>query len=503
MFRSQERSRMRGETFTSLRRATLLALCCGIQACALRPAVQESAAPPTASPNRVLRPETHHFSITKDQDVAGSLLSLQLQDGDTFSDVARHYGLGYEDIAAANPGIDPWVPKSESSALIPAQFVLPRAPRKGIVINLAAMRLFHFRASAGGTEVVTYPIGIGKEDRSTPTGPLAIVRKKAHPTWYPTENIRNDHLRKGDPLPAAVSPGPDNPLGDFALYLSKPSYLIHGTNKPYSIGWRASNGCIRLYPENIEQLFPAVPVREPVLIVNQPYLVGWRDGLLYLQAHRPQEELNATALQKRVRNELKKLEAKQGHPLDWTRIDRVLAEARGIATPISAKAPDIDTFLTRAQPLEHPRRFFGAPAMPAAEPDRWYVLVDETVSASMAARLAAFLNHQGPQIPARTESKGERHQVIAGPYDSAKGAKAAVKRLQIELDLDGKVIAPTTEVAVAGSRGSRIKGKPEGQTRSNLRRSDSFQKQGSRSSGTAGIAFPETCGQDGIPTQNC
>ncbi len=280
-------------------------------------------------------------------------------------------------------------------------------------------------------------------------------------------------------------PGLDNPLGDFALYLSKPSYLIHGTNKPYSIGWRASNGCIRLYPESIEQLFPAVPVREPVLIVNQPYLVGWRDGLLYLQAHRPQEELNDKVLQKRVRSELKKLEAERGHPLDWTRIDRVLTEARGIATPISAKAPDIDTFLTRAQPLEHPRRFFGAPAVPPAEPDRWNILVDETVSEPMAVRLAAFLNHQGPQIPARTEAKGDRYQVIAGPYDTAKAAKAAVKRLQIELALEGKVIAPVTEVAGSGPQGSRSKGKPEGQAKRNPNRLDGVQEQASSPKGIA------------------
>jgi len=460
MLTSQEEQRNRGEILVSLRRVTVLALCCGMQACALHPALQQSAVQATASPHRISLPETHRFSIAKEQDVVGSLMTLQLKDGDSLPDVARHYGLGYEEIAAANPGIDPWVPKSGSSALVPAQFVLPRAPRKGLVINLAAMRLFHFRASAGDTEVVTYPIGIGKEDRSTPTGPLSIVRKKERPIWYPTEKIRNDHLRKGDPLPAAVLPGPDNPLGEFALYLSRPFYLIHGTNKPYSVGWRASNGCLRLYPENIEQLFPAVPVKEPVLIVNQPYLVGWREGFVYLQAYRPQVEVSDRALQKRVRSELKKLEAERDYPLDWTRIDRVLTEARGIPTPISATAPGIDAVLARAQPLQHPRHFFGAPETPDAVPKKWNILVDETVSESMARRLAAFLNHQGPPIPARTASKGERYQVIAGPYETTKAAKAAVRRLQIEMELDGRIVAPTTEVAGSRPRGNRIKDPP-------------------------------------------
>ncbi len=437
-------------------------------------------------PQGIVRPETHRFTIGRQQDVVGSLFYLPLQDGDTYSDVARHYGLGYQEIAGANPGADPWVPKEGSTVWVPAQFVLPRAPRTGIVINLAAMRLFHFPAAAGGSEVVTYPVGIGREDRSTPTGPLSVVRKKERPIWYPTESIRNDHLRKGDPLPVAVRPGPDNPLGDFALYLSKPSYLIHGTNKPYSIGWRASNGCIRLYPENIEQLFPAVSVREPVLVVNQPYLVGWRDGLVYLQAHRPQEELNTAQLQKRVRSELKSLEAGHAHSLDWARIERVLAEARGIAVPISAKAPAIDAFLAQARLLRRPQRFFGAPVPPVADPGRWSVLVDETVTASVAARLVAFLNHQGPPIPARVEENGDRYRVIAGPYDTAKAAGAAVRRLQIELNLDGKLIEPAADVAASGTRTGRIGGNRDGRTMKDPRRSDRMQQPTPRAFGSSG-----------------
>jgi L,D-transpeptidase ErfK/SrfK len=235
---------------------------------------------PAVSKRQVRPPEAQRFEIAAGEDIFGSLWMLPLHEDDTLPDVARHYGLGYEELASANPDVDPWVPARNSKVLIPLGFVLPKAPRKGIVINLAAMRLFHFPTGSGGGRVVTYPVGIGREGRSSPTGPLSILKKKDHPTWYPTANIRADHRRKGDPLPAAVSPGPDNPLGDYALYLSRQPYLIHGTNKPYSVGWRASNGCIRLYPEHIEQLFPEVPVREPVLIVNQPYLIGWRNGVL-------------------------------------------------------------------------------------------------------------------------------------------------------------------------------------------------------------------------------
>ncbi len=430
-----------------------------LSGCALRPTFEAwglldaPKADPAPAPHVALRqvkpPEAHRFAIAPDQDLFGSLMALTLREQDTLPDVARHYGLGFEELAAANPGVDPWVPVANSKVLIPMQFVLPNAPRKGLVINLAAMRLFHYPAGAGGGEVVTYPVGIGREGRATPTGVLRIQRKKERPTWYPTAQIRADHSRNGDPLPAAVLPGPDNPLGDYAMYLSRQPYLIHGTNKPYSIGWRASNGCIRLYPENIAQLFPAVPVKEAVTIVNQPYLTGWRDGTLYLQAYRPQEELSAKALQKRLREDLRKIESAQRHALAWDRVDRILQEARGVPLPISAQSNTVDRALAQALPLEHPWRFREQPEVPSDRPDAWNVFVDESVSESNAKRLAAFLNHQGPAIPARVQRSGERYQVIAGPYMAARDAKAVVRRLKVELELAGRVVAPVPDLAGA------------------------------------------------------
>jgi L,D-transpeptidase ErfK/SrfK len=309
------------------------------------------------------------------------------------------------------------------------------------------MRLFHFPAEARGTEVVTYPVGIGKEGRSTPMGAMWIARKKEHPTWYPTQNIRNHHRQKGDLLPAAVLPGPDNPLGEYAMYLSRQPYLIHGTNKPYSIGWRASNGCIRLYPENIEQLFPTVSAKEPVTIVNQPYLVGWHQGRVYLQAHRPHTELDGRVLQQRLRAELKRVATESAQPLDWAAIDRTLAEARGVPMPVSGKTLSTEQVLAQAQPVDRPSRFLGQPETPSGATDGWHVMAAESVSESTARRLAAFLNHQGPQIPARTVLRGKHYQVVAGPYADARSAAAAVKRLQADLDMEGRVVAPNERLA--------------------------------------------------------
>lgn len=409
--------------------------------------VEEAVTEPQSSVSRPIASlEKHRFSVTREQGVVGSLGMIKLAQGDTLPDVARHFGLGYEEIVAANPGLDPWVPAENSRVLIPLQFVVPNAPRRGVVINLAAMRLFYFPSKGKGTEVVTYPVGIGREGKATPTGSMWIARKKKNPTWYPTKSIRDDHLRRGDPLPAAVPPGPENPLGKYALYLNRPMYLMHGTNKPYSVGLRASNGCIRLYPENADRLYAEVPLKEPVLIVNQPYLTGRRDGVLYLQAYQSHEELNAISLKKALREKLQRWQREHRDPLDWDRVERVLHPGRGIPLPISASAPAVEAVLAQAQPVVRPHKWFGQPESPPETSNGWHVLAAETANEMTARRIAAVLNHQGPPIPARVIPSGESYQVIAGPFRDARAAGAAVKRLRVDLELKGRIVAPEGSV---------------------------------------------------------
>lgn len=389
--------------------------------------------------------ERHAFALTDHVSVVGTLGTLVLQPGDTLSDVARHFGLGYEEIVAANPELDPWVIDHPTRAWVPLQFVLPQAPREGLIINLAAPRLYHFPAPRRGTRVMTYPAGIGREGRPTPTGGLSIIRKATHPTWRPTRHILNDHRQRGDPLPAVVPPGPDNPLGAYALYLSAPQYLIHGTNKPYTVGLRASNGCIRLYPEDVEALFPTVPLKEPVTIVNQPYLIGVREGNYYLQAYRPHEELNEPVARRRLHDELKRLEAAHQLVVDWPRVERTLNEARGIPVPIGAQAPDLEAVAAAATEWPHPTTFYGQPQPPPDDPDAWHVFVAEMDSEPAARRTVAVLQHLG--LPARQSTVGERFRVVAGPFAEAKQAQKVAAQLQGDFELDSRVLAPGTDLA--------------------------------------------------------
>jgi L,D-transpeptidase ErfK/SrfK len=385
--------------------------------------------------------ERNDFVVAKEDDVIGRLAIIRLEKEDTLPDIARHFSLGINTVSAANPGTDIWVPEAGERILLPLSFILPDTRRNGIVINLAAMRLFYFKGNGQALSVSTYPVGVGTTERPTPMGRMYVRRKKFRPTWYVPASIAEDHRKKGDPLPPNVPPGPLNPLGEYALYLSMSGYLVHGTNKPASIGLRATNGCIRLYPEDIKRLYENTPLKTPVKIVNQPYLVGQRDGIVYLEVHTPFEESGTAELGKAYAK-LKKIEKESGHALDWKQVKREVAEARGIPVPIFEIRQGNKWDVVQTIKLKHPDRLYGKPEIPDLKTDAWYVLAASLRDKDDALRLAAIINHQGPPIPARVVSKDDSHRVLAGPFNNMSAAEDAAKRLKIDLEIDGILVEP-------------------------------------------------------------
>jgi L,D-transpeptidase ErfK/SrfK len=225
-------------------------------------------------------------------DVIGAITTVNATYEDTLLDIARRKSIGQDQMERANPGVDRWLPGEGTPVVVPSHYILPRAPREGLVLNLPEMRMYYFPPRKPGqpAQVQTYPIGIGRMDWATPLGTTKITGKIKDPTWTPPESIRIEHAAKGDPLPRVVPAGPDNPLGRYAMRLSIPGYLIHSTNKPLGVGMRVSHGCIRMLPDDIERLFPQLPVGTPVNIVNQPVKAGWHGGKLYIEVHPPLEE---------------------------------------------------------------------------------------------------------------------------------------------------------------------------------------------------------------------
>jgi L,D-transpeptidase ErfK/SrfK len=272
--------------------------------------------------------------------VVGHLQGAVASAEDTLLDIGRRFNVGYEELKLANPGVDPWLPGDGTLIVIPSRYVLPDAPRDGIVLNLAEMRLYYFPdpLDAPRRRVITHPISVGQVGWSTPLGTTKIKSKVKDPAWYPPASIRAEAEADGDPLPLVVPPGPDNPLGTHALAFEKKGYLIHGTNKPYGLGMRVSHGCVRMYPEDIITLFEAVPVDTPVHVVNQPVKTGWRDDVLYVEAHPTAGELElgetpvpGDALQRVVAV----TSAEQSKHIRWEQVAAVVETLTGIPYAVS------------------------------------------------------------------------------------------------------------------------------------------------------------------------
>ena len=333
------------------------------------------AVPKQPDPNapRLAALETRQFTLSAGQELVGETQVLFARYENTFSAIGREYDLGYEAMRSANPGVDQWLPGEGTPIYLPTQSILPDAAHKGIVINVPAMRLYYFTAEKSGTTekpagttgksaadpiavtttVTTYPIGIGAEGWATPFGEAKVTQKARDPVWYVPASVRKEHLERGDRLPAVVPAGPDNPLGAYAMTLSIPSYLIHGTNKPDGVGMRSSHGCIRLYPEDIEALFGRVPKGTPVRIVNQPLLAAWHDGQLYLEVHPPlaeeKHDLVAEA-EAALKSALERAgPAAAGVAIDSAVVQRIVTEQRGVPLPVLRSDRSLEQYLAASR----------------------------------------------------------------------------------------------------------------------------------------------------------
>lgn len=283
------------------------------------------------------------FPLTKGQVAVGSVDTVTTKDGDTMLDLARQFDDGYVQFMAANPSVDPWQPGVGKTITVPNLFILPDAPRTGIVINLAERRIFYF--PPGGKTVETYPAGVGVQAGATPLGTTTVIRKEDGPVWVPPPSIRAER----PDLPIAIYPGPDDPLGAFALRLGWNNYLIHGTNKPDSVGRNVSHGCLHIYPEDIEKLFHEVPVGTQVRSVDQAVEAGWIDGRLYVEVHASKDQAdqydyNQPVTQAAPAELLQRVAAAAGdraNLVDWDAVRAAGLAASGIATPVTPAAEDL------------------------------------------------------------------------------------------------------------------------------------------------------------------
>ncbi len=398
--------------------------------------------------------DKHEFDLPPDQAMVGELASVETRENDTLPDIARHFGLGYNDITAANASVSAWTPRAKSRVLLPLQFIVPDAPRKGIVLNVANMRMFYYPKKQPN-KVFTYPVGIGRDGWNTPMGMTSVAVKTPNPDWHVPPSIHREHAAKGHFLPSVVRSGPDNPLGFYAMRLAIGSYLIHGTNKPFGIGMQISHGCVQMYPEDIEVLFKKVSVGTPVRIVHDPYLVAWHNDMLYFEANEPLEKWanSKRLLKKQVSKELTKIAKQHNATVDWGKVDRVIQRSDGIPTPVLANSQDVAELSKAAVPLAHPGKFYGQPVIETLDDSDWAMLVATFNNENDAKKLAAMLNHQGPPIPARKVEAKNAYQVVAGPFKNKKQAKEAASRIRFDFEIDSKLLEPRVNSKISMTDG--------------------------------------------------
>ncbi len=351
------------------------------------------------------------------QSLVGELTQDQVRPGETLLDIARRYSVGLVEIQDANPGVDAWLPQVGQRVVIPSQYLLPNVPREGIVVNLPELRLYYYPPAVPGMQriVMTYPLGIGSEGRAIPVAETRVIEKKIDPPWVVPDSILAEHEAEGDPLPKVVPPGPDNPLGKYALRLGLSSFLIHSTNHPFSVGMRISHGCLRMYPENIEELFNKVAVGTPVRIIDAPYKVGWQKGVLYLEAHPPLAEAghtpnsNLTPMVAAITDVVSRRLDDQA----WQSAVRIATQGTGVPTPIFANLS--------GEPQENSH---DAARGATASKEAWMLQVGVYRSANRAEHVVQLLRHRD-HLPVVASTVDESHpcRVLVGPFASREMAK--------------------------------------------------------------------------------
>ena len=353
----------------------------------------------------------------------GDTVTLTVEHDQTLLDVARRFNLGQTEIVTLNPGIDRWLVKKGTVVRLPNRRILPDSPHEGLTLNISEYRMYYYPADQPGT-VKSFAHGVGRQDWQTPLGRTTVIKKVKDPAWHPPESIRREHAANGDPLPAIVPPGPNNPLGAYALYLNLPGdYRIHGTDidKIFGIGMQITHGCVRMYPEDIEALYRSVPVGASVYIVKQPVKVGWLNNTLYVEAHpdlegeeKTQDQRYAIALeliQKANKGELPEF--------DQVALNKALKDLDGTPVPLYERLPPLEEEIPALEPEP-------VPVVKVTKP------TPVVVAKSKKPGVATAVIKSSKSVPATADKNSKPVTVTAGtskksvPVTAAKNSKPVI-----------------------------------------------------------------------------
>lgn len=374
---------------------------------------------------------------------------------------AAQYQMGLSNILEANPGVDVYLPKAGTKLIIPQQLILPDAPREGIVINSAEMRLYYY--PKGTKTVVVLPVGVGELGKDTPINwTTAVERKKDGPTWTPTKKMHEESVAAGSPLPTIFPAGPDNPMGLYALYIGR-LYAIHGTNANFGIGLRVSHGCVRLRADDIKWLYDNVPVGTRVQFIDQPIKASVEpDGSRLVEVHNPlsqtEEQFNSREpVPLTITPVVNKVVSDAS--VDTAAMDNALKARTGMPTKVNGAAdnapsapiavPENDT----AMPVEQPM----TPATPQGanvqDPNAAPAPVETANPASAAPVTPAQTGEPAQQAPAATpDAQAATPAAPVAPENNTFVVPKQPGPVYESAPVPAKATAPVTAPAAASTR---------------------------------------------------
>lgn len=289
------------------------------------------------------------------QDIVGEAHTITSKSGDSIQSIAMSYELGVDELLQANPSVKKRGRiKSGETLTIPSRYILPpRDMRKGIVINMPEKRLYYFHTDE--PYVTTYPVALGRAGWRTPLTNTFVRGKTADPAWRVPTSIQSYMLKRhGRKLPNVMPPGPENPLGRYALYLQETGILIHGTNEPKYIGRLVSSGCIRMHNHHVEHLFENVEVGTSVSIIHQAHKMGTHGEKVFLESH-PEvrmEEHQHTHDNNMFFHETLTPYVEARYTLVAEHVDNTKSDASGIPTEVGYKKISSNHLLTQPMMLE-------------------------------------------------------------------------------------------------------------------------------------------------------
>ncbi len=268
--------------------------------------------------------------------IVGGENTYVVREGDSLSLISSRLGVSVDSIVRKNH-IDPKKPIHKGlELLVNTKKIVPMTTDNGIIINVPDRMLYFFR---NGKLEMYFPVGLGKapkkgrRDWSTPLGKFSVQRKDRNPTWFVPVSIQQEMQEQGEPVKTIVPPGPDNPLGRFAVRISVPGILIHETIAPTSVYTFRSHGCIRVMPEHIEQFFGKVEINTPGELIYKPVKAAISDqGRVFLEVHK-----DIYGKIKNLKDETVQVIEQLGvaEKVNWEKIETMLREKSGIVEDIT------------------------------------------------------------------------------------------------------------------------------------------------------------------------